>query len=166
MRAALAGFDGLRFRLRAFEQLRGDGLSTTDAGKRSFGRTSCKTSFANCYKLTIDIFQASYDGTSNSLLDWLLYKACSERFESLVQEVVLGVTNRKLECVDLHIHVLDLEDRQFVFIRRDEVDSRLFHIRFTPIKQVQPEHTVMPSPPSTSAMPESTIFGMPVFFLK
>lgn len=48
-------------------------------------------------ELSVDIFETSSNAVLDRLLDLLLDKTRSERFKSLVQEVVLRVPDRELE---------------------------------------------------------------------
>ena len=53
-----------------------------------------------------------------------LDEAGRERLERLVEEVVLRISDRKLERVQLHVHVLDLEHAGLVLLRAREVHGR------------------------------------------
>ena len=80
---------------------------------------------ADADELSIKVFEASRDGALQSLLNLLLDETGRERLERLVQHVVLRVADRELEGVDLHVHVLDLEHRRLILVRRREVNGGL-----------------------------------------
>ena len=63
----------------------------------------------NTNKLSIDVLQTSRQRVLQCLLDLPLHKACRERFEGLVQKVMLGVPNGELERVDFDVDRLDSE---------------------------------------------------------
>ena len=138
MRAALMRLDGMGIGLLSLEKLQESRVSRVDQHENSWthvlqyldpadtlGFFRIRHTVTDGYKLSIDVFQARGDGTCKGLLDLLLDEASSERLKCIVKEVVLGVPDGELECVDLHMDALDLKDRRFVLVCRDEVDGRL-----------------------------------------
>ena len=76
----------------------------------------------NADKLSVGIFETSSDAVLDRLLDLLLDETCSERFESLVQEIVLRAPDRELERSDLGANRFNLEHRCMVLGRGHELD--------------------------------------------
>lgn len=79
----------------------------------------------NADELSIDVLQTGLDGVSDGLLDLLLDQTSSQWVESLVEKVVLGVTNVELEGVDLDLDIIDLEDGGVVLAGRDKSSGSL-----------------------------------------
>jgi hypothetical protein len=75
--------------------------------------------------LAVDVLQPSSDRALDSFLDLLLDEASSEGLEGLVQKVVFRIANGEFERVNLDDDALNFEDRRFVLVGRNEVDSGL-----------------------------------------
>jgi hypothetical protein len=138
------------------------------ASTLAFGDFSARHTVPDPYKLSVDVLHAGGDSTTNGLLDLFLDEASSERPESLVQKVVLRVSDGESESIDFHDNALDFEHGSFVLVGGHEVDGSLQPPSSAPSQHIEDSEklTVRPSPPkTTSANPESIIL-IPVFFLK
>ena len=104
-----------------------------------FSATLAFGGFSACHtipypdKLSIDVFHTGSNRVLNGFLDLLLDEGSCEWPEGFVQQVVFRVANGELEGVDLDDDVLDLEDRGFIFVGRNEMYSGLQRIRVSTI---------------------------------
>jgi hypothetical protein len=91
----------------------------------AFGDLSARHAVPDSDELSVDVLHAGGDRAANGLLDLFLDEARSERLESLVQKVVLRVSDGEFESIDFDDDALHFEHRGFVLVRRDEVDGSL-----------------------------------------
>lgn len=95
------------------------------ASTLAFGDLSARHAVPDSHKLSVDVLHAGGDRTAHSLLDLFLDEASSERPESLVQKVVLRVSDGEFESIDFHDNALDFEHGSFVLVGGHEVDGSL-----------------------------------------
>ena len=79
----------------------------------------------NANKLSINIFEPSSDAILDRLLDLSLDETRGERFQSLVQEIMLRVPDGELERSDLGVDGFNLEYRRRVLRRRHKLDRHV-----------------------------------------
>lgn len=77
----------------------------------------------NTDELSINVFETGADSVLNSLLDLLLDETSGEGADGLVKKLVLRVTDRELEGINLDIDILDVEDGGLVLLSGGEVDG-------------------------------------------
>lgn len=76
----------------------------------------------NANKLPVNILETRSDAVLDGLLYLLLDETSGKWLQSLVQEIVLRISDRELERGDLGVHGLDLEHRGVVLRRGHDLD--------------------------------------------
>jgi hypothetical protein len=88
----------------------------------AFGGLGLSHTITDADKLSIDVLETSPQRVLDGLLDLPLNETSGERFEGLVEEIMLRVADGELERVNLDVNVVNSEDGRAILLRRHQMD--------------------------------------------